>query len=159
MGIHNKIVDVTRLLEIVEDWKAQGLQVVFTNGCFDLVHPGHIRFLIAAQQLGDRLIVAVNADLSVRKLKGASRPIVPEQDRLLAVASQEVVNAVVLFSEDTPEHLIKEIVPDVLVKGSDYKKDNIVGAEIVKQHGGRVELIDLVPGYSTTSVIHKIQSK
>ena len=154
-----KIFDRGELVSLVTKWKDQGLEVVFTNGCFDLLHPGHIQYLIEARQLGSRLVVGMNSDSSVKRLKGDNRPIINEQGRLLALAALEAVDAVVLFDEDTPANLIESILPDVLVKGSDYEKSNIVGSDIVESHGGKVELINLVPGYSTTEIIKKIKTK
>jgi D-beta-D-heptose 7-phosphate kinase/D-beta-D-heptose 1-phosphate adenosyltransferase len=130
--------------------------VVFTNGCFELLHAGHVACLEQARALGDALVVGVNTDASARRLsKGAGRPIVDQQDRALLVASLESVDAVCLFDEDTPERLIAEILPDVLVKGSDYALEEVVGRELVASAGGRVELIDLLPGRSTTDLLRR----
>jgi D-beta-D-heptose 7-phosphate kinase/D-beta-D-heptose 1-phosphate adenosyltransferase len=130
--------------------------VVFTNGCFELLHAGHVACLEQARALGDALVVGVNTDASARRLsKGAGRPIVDQQDRALLVASLESVDAVCLFDEDTPERLIAEILPDVLVKGSDYALEEVVGRELVASSGGRVELIDLLPGRSTTDLLRR----
>lgn len=153
-----KIFDLSGALEQVDLWKSQGLEVVFTNGCFDLLHPGHIQFLNEARQLGSKLVVGMNSDSSVKRLKGDNRPIIHEEGRLLALSSLTSVDAIVPFDEDTPLKLIETILPDVLVKGSDYQKSNIIGAEIVEEHGGKVELIHLVPGYSTTELIKRIKS-
>lgn len=131
-------------------------RVVFTNGCFELLHAGHVACLEQARALGDALVVGVNTDASARRLsKGAGRPIVDQQDRALLVASLESVDAVCLFDEDTPERLIAEILPDVLVKGSDYALEEVVGRELVASSGGRVELIDLLPGRSTTDLLRR----
>ena len=154
-----KIFDLDSLVPLITQWKDQGEEVVFTNGCFDLLHPGHIQYLQEARQLGSRLVVGTNSDSSIKRLKGANRPIINEKGRLLALAALEAVDAVILFEEDTPLRLIEALIPDVLVKGSDYKKSNIVGADIVESHGGKVELINLVPGYSTTEIIKKIKTK
>ncbi len=130
--------------------------VVFTNGCFDLIHPGHVHYLAAARALGDALVVGVNTDASVRRLnKGAGRPLVGEADRALVVAALASVDAVCLFNEDTPEDLVTELLPDVLVKGSDYALEEVVGREVVEASGGRVELIPFVEGYSTTQIIER----
>lgn len=130
--------------------------VVFTNGVFDLLHRGHVEYLFAARALGDALVVGLNSDASVRRLgKGADRPVNPEEDRALVLAGLAAVDAVVLFEEDTPRALIAALLPDVLVKGSDYTVDEIAGAEEVRAAGGRVETIPLVPGRSTTSILER----
>lgn len=157
MKTKNKITDLTSLISQVSDWRSNGLKVVFTNGCFDIVHLGHIDYLEKARNLGDKMIVALNTDASVRKLKGPQRPIVNEEARTRMMAGFEFVDAVLLFDEETPLSLIEAIKPDILVKGSDYLTENIVGAEIVMNNGGRVETVDLVDGYSTTSIIDKIK--
>ncbi len=134
-------------------------RVVFTNGCFELLHAGHVTYLDRARTLGDALVVAVNTDASVRRLaKGAGRPIVDEQDRALTVAALESVDAVCLFDEDTPERLIAEIVPDVLVKGSDWRPEAVVGRDVVEAAGGRVELIPLLPQRSTTELLRRARA-
>ena len=128
-------------------------RVVFTNGVFDLLHRGHVDYLFAARALGDRLVVGVNTDASVRRLKGEGRPVVAEQDRAFVLAGLACVDAVTLFDEDTPRDLIAALLPDVLVKGGDYTRDTVVGADEVEAAGGTVALIPLVPGRSTTSII------
>jgi len=143
----------------VLEWQNQGLKVVFTNGCFDILHLGHIDYLEKARQLGDRLVVGLNADNSVRKLKGENRPVNPENARSRMLAALSFVDGVTVFSEDTPKQLIEQLIPDILVKGSDYSIETIVGADIVLKHGGKVETIDLVSGYSTTNIIEKIKDK
>lgn len=130
--------------------------MVFTNGCFDILHLGHVDYLEKAASKGDKLIVALNTDASVSKLKGPTRPVNSEKARARIMAALSFVDAVVFFSEDTPLSLIKRLKPDILVKGSDYKISNIVGADIVMQNGGKVETIELVDGYSTTNIINKI---
>lgn len=152
-----KSLDETKSLRNL--WKDQGLKVVFTNGCFDLIHLGHVDYLERARSLGDRLILGLNSDNSVRRIKGDNRPVMNEISRSRIMASLEFVNVVVLFEEDTPFNLIKELKPDILVKGSDYLSENIVGAEIVKEEGGEIRTIDLIEGYSTSSIISKIVSK
>lgn len=142
---------------LVKKWKNQGLKVVFTNGCFDILHLGHIDYLEKSRNLGDKLIVAVNGDESVKRLKGPNRPLNNENARLRMMAALDFVDAVVLFHDDTPAQVIKNLLPDILVKGKDYEISNIVGAEDVIQNGGRVERIDIVSGYSTTSIVDKIQ--
>jgi len=133
-----------------------GRKVVFTNGCFDLVHQGHIDYLSKARDLGDMLVVGLNTDASVRRLKGPRRPINDEYSRALLLASMVFVDYVVLFDEDTPYELIKAVQPDILVKGSDYKPEDIVGYHIVTAKGGKVETIDFLPGFSTTAIERKI---
>lgn len=157
MKTSNKILPLSDLLKQVTLWKEEHLKVVFTNGCFDIIHLGHIDYLEKARNLGDKMIVALNTDASVSKLKGPERPIVNQEARGRMMASFAFVDAVVLFDEDTPLDLIKAIKPDILVKGSDYLTENIVGAEIVISNGGSVETIDLVEGYSTTKIIDKIK--
>lgn len=133
-------------------------RVVFTNGCFDLLHPGHVAYLDEARRLGDHLVVGVNTDASVRRLKGPGRPLVPQDDRALVLAGLAAVDAVTLFDEDTPLELIEALKPDVLVKGGDYELDGIVGREAVEGGGGEVRVIPFVPGHSTTDLIERIRS-
>lgn len=140
-------------------WKDQHQKVVFTNGCFDILHLGHIDYLEKAKQLGDQMIVGLNTDQSVSKLKGPHRPINNEYARARLLAALEFVDLVVLFSEDTPLEIIKMLEPDVLIKGNDYSIDTIVGAKEVIANGGEVKTIDLVPDYSTTNTIAKINKK
>jgi len=156
MSLH-KSYTLEELVSQVKEWRKSGERIVFTNGCFDLLHPGHVECLAKAKEYGDRLIVGVNSDDSVKRLKGVSRPILNEKDRCSMLAALESVDGVVLFGEDTPIKLIEAIIPDILVKGSDYKKSNIVGAEIVEKHGGKVELINLVAGFSTSDLIRRIK--
>lgn len=133
-------------------------RLVFTNGCFDLLHRGHAAYLAEAATLGDRLLVAVNGDASVRRLKGPGRPVLPEADRTYLLASLRSVDWVTVFDEDTPERLIRELRPDVLVKGADYAMDEVVGREIVEEAGGRVELVELVEGRSTSELLERIRA-
>ncbi len=135
----------------------KGRKVVFTNGCFDILHAGHILSLNQAAAQGDFLIVAVNADASVKKLKGPTRPVNNEQARATLLASLMMTDAVIIFEEDTPLHLITELMPDVLVKGGDYTIEQVVGAKEVLAAGGRVVIIPLLPGYSTTNIIEQVQ--
>jgi D-beta-D-heptose 7-phosphate kinase / D-beta-D-heptose 1-phosphate adenosyltransferase len=132
-------------------------RVVFTNGCFDLLHPGHIRLLTEARKLGDFLVVGLNSDASVRKLKGPERPILGEHDRAQVLGGLDAVDFVVLFEEETPERLIEVLRPDVLVKGGDYTEATVVGAPLVRSYGGTVALIPLVPGSSTTSMVSRMK--
>lgn len=138
-------------------FRSQGLKVVFTNGCFDILHRGHVEYLSKAADMGDVLVVGLNTDVSVKRLKGEGRPFNNEEARALVLASLCFVDAVVLFDEDTPYELIKAIRPDVLVKGSDYKPEEIVGHDIVTSYGGKVVTVPLVEGYSTTEILHRTQ--
>ena len=138
--------------------RPEGEKVVFTNGCFDLLHPGHIRTLEAARKLGDVLIVGLNSDRGVRELKGSGRPILPERERAEILAALECVDAVVIFDEPTPREIIAALLPDVLVKGGDWASDQIVGREEVESAGGRVVSIPVTPGYSTTAILQKIRA-
>lgn len=158
MQTKNKIISLEESLDFVRSFREQGQKVVFTNGCYDLLHPGHVDYLEKASAFGDKLVVAVNSDRSIKKLKGDSRPIIPEDGRNQMIASLEFTDLVVPFSDETPIKLIEAILPDVLVKGSDYKNQNIVGSDIVIKNGGRVELVDLLEGYSTTTTISKIEN-
>ncbi|HKF40026.1 MAG TPA: D-glycero-beta-D-manno-heptose 1-phosphate adenylyltransferase [Candidatus Acidoferrum sp.] len=139
--------------------KRNGKRVVFTNGCFDLLHPGHIRSLETARGLGDVLIVGMNSDESVRRLKGEGRPVIPEQERAEILASLECVDAVVIFDESTPQRVVAALLPDVLVKGGDWPGNQIVGREEVEAAGGKVVLVEVVPGYSTTEILKKIKGR
>ncbi len=157
MQSKEKVLTREKALQVISDWKDAGEEVVFTNGCFDIVHLGHVDYLEKARNLGDRLIVAVNEDQSVKKLKGENRPINDENARARVIASFGFVDAVVLFGEETPKEIIDLLLPDILVKGKDYEVSNIVGADVVIEHGGKVETIDLVDGYSTTKIVEKIK--
>jgi rfaE bifunctional protein nucleotidyltransferase chain/domain len=132
-------------------------KVVFTNGCFDLLHLGHVDYLEKARALGDFLVIGLNTDDSVSRFKGPERPLQDQKSRARILAALQFVDLVVFFNEDTPLNLISELVPDILVKGSDYLAENIVGADVVKKAGGKVETIDFVPGYSTTRIVEKIK--
>lgn len=154
--IETKILDTAALQAQLLRWRLQSKTIAFTNGCFDIVHAGHIHSLSQAAAFADVLIVGLNSDASTRGLKGEGRPINKEQDRALLLASLVMVDAVVLFDEPTPLQLIQSIMPDVLVKGGDYTVDTIVGAKEVIANGGRVEIIPLIPGLSTTGLAEKI---
>ncbi len=155
--IENKILDGVALQRQVNIWHSFGKKIVFTNGCYDILHRGHLELLAKAADMGNILIVGVNTDASVKRLKGDDRPINHEQDRAFQLASLLCVDAVCLFDEDTPENLIKSIHPDVLVKGGDYTIDTIVGAQHVLSYNGSVAVIPFVEGYSTTSLISTIK--
>jgi rfaE bifunctional protein nucleotidyltransferase chain/domain len=146
------------LLKLRQRWRAEGKSVVFTNGCFDLLHPGHIRLLEEAHSLGDVLILGLNSDAGVRRSKGPSRPILNEQERAEIAGDLEAVDAVVLFDEDTPRELIAEVLPDILVKGADWSHF-VAGREEVEAAGGRVALVKLQPGYSTTNIVEVLTNQ
>jgi rfaE bifunctional protein nucleotidyltransferase chain/domain len=142
---------------VLARWRFLEKKVVFTNGCFDIIHLGHTDYLSKAASLGDEMIVGLNSDASIRSIKGSSRPVQDEKARAYIMASFSFVSKVVIFGEDTPLELIQYIQPDILVKGSDYAIDEIVGADVVKAKGGEIKTIDLVKGYSTTSIIEKLK--
>jgi D-glycero-beta-D-manno-heptose 1-phosphate adenylyltransferase len=140
----------------VQNWQQEGKRIVFTNGCFDILHAGHVRYLAEARSLGDILVVGLNSDASVRRLKGPNRPISCQEDRAEVLGALAVVDAVTLFDEDTPENLIVSLLPDVLVKGADWPVDRIAGASAVLAHGGTVQTVALLGGRSTTGIIETI---
>lgn len=146
------------LSSLLAYWKFKNYKVVFTNGCFDIIHRGHIEYLAKAADLGNILILGLNSDVSVKKIKGKNRPVLDEQARALILASLWFVNCIVLFDEETPYELIKTVQPDILVKGSDYKPEDIIGSDIVLKKGGEIITIDFIAGYSTSSIIDKISS-
>jgi rfaE bifunctional protein nucleotidyltransferase chain/domain len=154
----DKIVDLDEAKVVVSEWKRCGKRVVFTNGCFDLLHFGHVDYLEKARNMGDFLVVGLNTDASVGRFKGPNRPIQDQQSRARVMAALSAVDLVVFFDEDTPRNLISALVPQVLVKGSDYLAENIVGADVVKSAGGEVKTIEFVPGYSTTRIIERIKT-
>lgn len=153
--INDKILDNKSLDEKLSHWRVEGKTIVFSNGCFDILHRGHVEYLSKAADLGDILIIGLNTDASVRRLKGPSRPVNDEKARAVVLAALEFVDAIMLFEEDTPYDLIKRIQPDVLVKGKDYKAEDIVGYDIVINKGGKVETIELVEGFSTTKILNQ----
>ncbi len=155
--IQNRIFSNKQLSAQMAVWQFKGKRIVFTNGCFDIIHPGHIAYLSKAKDFGDILVIGLNSDDSVRQLKGENRPIIPEKERAFMLASLRFVDAVVIFDEETPINLIQQLQPDVLVKGKDYKAEEIVGYDIVTAKGGAVETIELVEGFSTTSLIDKLK--
>ena len=155
--IEEKIISRDQIVKQVNLWRFLNNRIVFTNGCFDILHRGHIEYLAAAADLGNKLIIGLNSDDSVSRLKGSDRPINSFQDRALALAALRFTDAVVEFNEDTPLNLIRMILPDVLVKGGDYSREHIVGATDVEAHGGEIAIISFTEGYSTTSFLKKIQ--
>lgn len=164
--IRNKVTSLEEMAQRIRDWKQAGEKVVFTNGCFDILHEGHVTYLSKAADLGSRLVVALNTDASVRRQgKGPERPINPESSRALLIAALGFVDGVVLFDEDTPLHVIETLLPSVLVKGADYDADEtnpvdkkyIVGREIILENGGEVKTVSLVEGFSTTNIVKKLK--
>ena len=151
------VVSLDALVRLRKQFSDEGRKVVFTNGCFDILHRGHVEYLTKAKALGDILVIGMNTDASVRRLKGPKRPVVGEEDRAYVLSSLAAVDFVCLFDEDTPYELIRAVVPDILVKGSDWAVDSIVGKDIVEASGGMVKTIDFVPNRSTTNIIQKIE--
>ena len=158
MSTADKIQSLPQLLQTVKSWKSENKKIVFTNGCFDILHLGHIDYLEKAHNKGDKLILGLNSDSSIKILKGENRPINNEEFRSRMLAALSFIDALVLFSDNTPLQLIERLKPDILVKGDDYLTENIVGADFVIKNGGRVETVELVKGYSTTSLIEKIKN-
>ena len=155
----NKLTRLDELTEIAKRFKKEGKKIIFTNGCFDLLHLGHIRYLKEAKRLGDILIVGLNSDNSVISLKGPNRPLVKEEARAEILSALEMVDYIVIFDELTPKNLIDRIIPNVLVKGGDWRKEEVVGRNIVEAQGGKVVIIPEVRGYSTSTLIKKIRSQ
>lgn len=151
--IYDKILDNKTLEQRLDSWHKEGKKIVFSNGCFDILHRGHVEYLSKAADLGDILVIGLNTDASVKRLKGPSRPVNDEKARAVVLAALEFVDAIVFFEEDTPYNLIKFVMPDILVKGKDYKAEDIVGYDIVTGNGGKVETIELVDGFSTTNIL------
>lgn len=145
------------LARLCAGWKVKSQKVVFTNGCFDILHPGHIQLLLQAAEAGDKLVLGLNTDASVKRLKGEGRPVNDEQSRALIMAAQLYVDAVTLFDEDTPLELIQAIHPDVIVKGGDYTPETVVGNDFVTSYGGEVVIVPTVEGFSTTSIINRMK--
>jgi len=156
---NERIIESKNIKKEISELKKESKKIVFTNGCFDIIHAGHISYLNEAKALGDILIVGLNSDESVRRLKGADRPVVNERDRAYVLANLKPVDYVVMFDEDTPYELIKKIKPDILVKGADYEGKNIAGRDIVESSGGKTVLINFIEGKSTSEIIKKIQSQ
>ena len=155
-AIKSKIIDFSEIGNLVSNWKSEGKSVVFTNGCFDVLHYGHVSYLSEAKDLGDKMIIGLNSDASVRRLKGETRPVNGQMERATLLAALGFVDAVVIFEEDTPEKLIKATHPDVLVKGGDYTIETIVGADFVLSYGGIVKTIPLVENFSTTKILKRL---
>ena len=155
----SKIFDqLSSALPIIRNWKENGYQLVFTNGCFDLVHSGHVQYLRSAKSLGDKLILGLNSDDSVFRLKGEGRPILNIEQRSQILEAFEMIDMIIVFEEDTPIHLIENILPHILVKGGDYTLDTIVGANVVLSNGGNVKALEFVEGLSTSEIIEKIRT-
>jgi D-glycero-beta-D-manno-heptose 1-phosphate adenylyltransferase len=150
------VVSVDELVKIRKEFKTNGKKVVFTNGCFDILHKGHVDYLNESKKLGDILVIGVNSDASVRRIKGEKRPIVPEHERAFIISNLNAVDYVCLFDESTPFELISQVIPDILVKGADWSIDNVVGKDVVEKNGGKVLTIELTPGRSTTNIINKV---
>lgn len=157
MNVAAKIMNWTQARLACEDWRADGLQIVFTNGCFDILHKGHVQYLVQASALGSKLIVGMNSDDSTRRLKGPGRPINRQDSRAFVLAALSMVDAVVVFDEDTPLELIKTLGPNYLVKGGDYSREQIAGHEFVTANGGEVVVLPYLPGFSTSGIEQKIK--
>jgi len=157
--IRKKIIATENLEKLLKVWRLQSQEIVFTNGCFDLLHLGHLSYLAEAKALGDKLIIGLNADASVSRLKGAHRPINDAESRAMMLASLQFVDAVTLFEDDTPLHLITQILPNVLVKGGDYTLNQIVGHDVVLGAGGIVKTIPFLEGYSSTNIVSRIKGE
>ncbi|GAB4284759.1 MAG: hypothetical protein Kow0068_09920 [Marinilabiliales bacterium] len=151
------LVSDTDISRVLAYYRFRDFKIVFTNGCFDILHRGHVDYLAKAADLGDILIIGLNTDDSVKRLKGENRPIFDQDSRAIMLAALSFVNNIIFFEEDTPIELIEIVKPDILVKGADYNEQNIVGADFVKQYGGSVKTIELTPGFSTTNIISKLK--
>lgn len=156
--IHRKILSRSQIDQTLAYWRFKDKRIVFTNGCFDLIHLGHIDYLAKAADLGDILIIGLNTDTSTRKLKGPGRPINDEHSRAMILASFFFVDAIILFDEETPYELIQQIQPDILVKGADYEPEDIIGYDIIMAKGGKVETIPFLPGYSTSNIEKRVRN-
>ena len=156
--IQSKILDWENLKSNLARWRFKNQKIVFTNGCFDIIHRGHIEYMAQAADLGDVLIVGLNSDASVKMFKEKTRPIIDQNSRAMTLASLRFIDAIVLFDEETPYELIKKIQPDILAKGKDYQEENIVGADVVQAKDGQIETLELVDGYSTSKIIEKIRN-
>jgi len=156
-NIKSKIYSLSNLKIQSDKWKENGEKIVFTNGCFDIVHRGHVEVLANTADLGDRLIIGLNSDSSIKNLKGENRPIINETSRAILLSSLQFVDAIVFFSDETPLNLIKTLIPDILAKGGDYKVTDIAGNEVVLENGGEVILVPFINGFSSTNIIEKIK--
>ena len=156
--INSKLYSLSELKITSDKWKSTGEKIVFTNGCFDILHQGHIEMLARTADLGTKLIVAINSDISIKKIKGENRPIMKQKSRAILLASLTFVDAVVLFSEETPINLISTLNPNILAKGGDYEISTVVGHKIIKENGGQVTLIPFLDGFSSTTIIDKIKN-
>ena len=154
--MENSLIQLDKLISIRQELKQKGKKVVFTNGCFDILHAGHVDYLRKAKECGDILIVGLNSDSSVKTIKGSQRPIVPQSERAYILSNLKSVDYVILFEESTPLKLIESIIPDVLVKGADWSIDNIVGKDVVEKHGGEIKTIKFITNQSTTNIIEKV---
>ena len=154
-----KIFNIKDLSQIIKEWRLNGNKIIFTNGCFDLIHLGHLEILARSADLGDKLIVGINSDMSIKKIKGNSRPIIEEDSRAKQLAAIEFIDAVILFNEENPYDLISFINPDIITKGGDYKKNDVIGKELMNKKDGEVIIIPLTQGYSTTSILEKIKNE
>ena len=157
-ALDNKLLSSKNIQKQINIWRQKNEKIVFTNGCFDILHKGHLDLLCLAANHGSKLIVAVNSDKSIKRLKGEERPIINEATRARILAYFNFIDAVIIFSQETPYQLIKEIKPDILVKGGDYKKEDIVGYDIVKENNGEVIIFPFINGYSSTNIIEKIKN-
>lgn len=157
--VRNKVQSTVKAIETLQQWRTENCKIVFTNGCFDIIHLGHIDYLAKAADLGDKLIVGINTDASVSRIKGPTRPINDQVSRSMILASLSFVSLVVFFDESTPYELIKFVQPDVLIKGADYKIEEIVGYDIVKEKNGTIITLDFIPGYSTSGIEQRILDK
>ena len=155
--LKNKIIGKDEALQAINRWRLKNDTIVFTNGCFDILHLGHVEYLAKAAEEGDRLVVGINSDDSIKRIKGESRPVNNIEARAGVLSALHLVDLVIEFNEDTPEELIKAFTPDVLVKGADWKEEDIVGGDFVKENGGKVATIELTDGYSTTGLIEKLK--
>jgi D-beta-D-heptose 7-phosphate kinase/D-beta-D-heptose 1-phosphate adenosyltransferase len=153
-----KVFNFKELIDQIEKWRSDNQLIVFTNGCFDILHRGHVDYLSEAKQLGDKLIIGLNSDNSVKAVKGVDRPFVPQEDRAIILANLLSVDAVVIFEEESPFNLIHRIKPDVLVKGGDYSPADVVGRDVVEENGGKLVIIPFITGKSSSGIIQKIRS-
>ena len=157
--LKNKIISSEIILNKVKAWKKNNQKIVFTNGCFDIIHLGHIELLAKASDLGDKLIIGINSDLSVKSLKGKERPVLDEKSRSIIIAALNFVDAVVVFEELTPLKIIKKIQPEIIVKGGDYNEDDVVGKNFISKYNGSVIILPLTKGFSSTSILNKIENE